>query len=454
MKKVSVVLPVYNEERYLKQCLDSLCGQTLKEIEIVCVDDGSTDNSLLILRDYEKRDSRIKVLTQKNQYAGAARNYGMDYAGGKYLLFLDSDDFVQLDMLDKLYRRAEQSQLDITICHYEYYDNLRKRKIAADFRDMDSFFPEDRDSFSGKDMAYAGIFQAVIGWAWDKLFRMDFVKECGYRFPHFRSSEDGFFVFMLMARAGRIGLLPESLVFHRIYNSDSLSNTMEQNWENGFKMLYLIREELERGGLYSLYRQSFISWAVEFQIYYLKAMHEKQAFYYCYGYIKEHVEPDWRLMGFEGNYLCGQNYVEQYRQVMDLQPEEFLFVMLREKEERILRAGKKGWVFPYELIPKGCRLILYGAGNIGREYYAQLKKTGYCSEVRLVDRRYKEYQKDEEPVESPEIILAGEFDYILLSIYDRKIQKDITMRLQSLGVQASKIISMTQAPHELGQEQG
>ena len=93
--KVSVIIPVYNVEDYLRQCLDSVINQTLKDIEIICVDDGSTDKSLEILHEYEKKDSRITVLTQKNQYAGVARNVGMSVATGKYFVFLDSDDFFE-----------------------------------------------------------------------------------------------------------------------------------------------------------------------------------------------------------------------------------------------------------------------------------------------------------------------------------------------------------------------
>ena len=92
--KVSVIIPVYNTENYLRECLDSVLAQTLREIEVICVDDGSTDNSLNILKEYQNKDTRIVVLTQENRSAGAARNYGLSIAKGKYLSFLDSDDFL------------------------------------------------------------------------------------------------------------------------------------------------------------------------------------------------------------------------------------------------------------------------------------------------------------------------------------------------------------------------
>ena len=97
--KVSVIIPVYNVEKYLGPCLDSILGQTLNNIEVICVDDGSTDRSLDILREYEKRDARVKVLTQPNTNAGAARNKGIQQARGEYLSFLDSDDHFDPTML-------------------------------------------------------------------------------------------------------------------------------------------------------------------------------------------------------------------------------------------------------------------------------------------------------------------------------------------------------------------
>ena len=94
--KVSVIIPVYNAEKYLRQCLDSVVNQTLRDIEIICVDDGSTDGSIEILREYEQKDSRVKVLCQKNQYAGVARNNGLSHASGEYVFFMDSDDYCNL----------------------------------------------------------------------------------------------------------------------------------------------------------------------------------------------------------------------------------------------------------------------------------------------------------------------------------------------------------------------
>lgn len=109
---VSVIIPVYNAAEFLKDGLNSLLKQTLREIEIICVDDGSTDGSLVILKEFEKTDARIRVIHQENQGAGAARNNGMDVARGKYLAFLDADDFFEKNMLKAAYDRAEETEAE------------------------------------------------------------------------------------------------------------------------------------------------------------------------------------------------------------------------------------------------------------------------------------------------------------------------------------------------------
>ena len=126
MPKVSIIIPVFNAEKYLEKCLDSLVNQTLEDIEIICIDDGSTDNSLEILKTYEQKDKRIKVLQQTNKKQGAARNYGIREAIGEYIGFVDSDDWAELDMFEKLYNKAISTDSDITMCKViDYNENTK-----------------------------------------------------------------------------------------------------------------------------------------------------------------------------------------------------------------------------------------------------------------------------------------------------------------------------------------
>ena len=123
--KVSVIIPVYNVEEYLRECLDSVVNQTLKEIEIICVDDGSTDSSLDILKEYAEKDNRITVMKQANLHAGVARNAGLSVAKGEYLSFLDSDDFFEKDMLEKMFLKVSSNLSDVIVCSNNLWDDKK-----------------------------------------------------------------------------------------------------------------------------------------------------------------------------------------------------------------------------------------------------------------------------------------------------------------------------------------
>ena len=149
MKKVSLIIPVYNVEKYLSKCLDSLVNQTLRDIEIICINDGSTDNSLKILEEYSKNDSRIIVINKENSGPSVARNSGMEIATGEYIGFVDSDDWIDLDYFEKLYNSAVENSADIAVasiirwrkCNQKYrikyeegsiYQNLNEKISACD----------------------------------------------------------------------------------------------------------------------------------------------------------------------------------------------------------------------------------------------------------------------------------------------------------------------------------
>ena len=121
MPKISVIIPVYNVEKYLSQCLDSILNQTFKDFECICVNDGSTDKSLAILQEYVNKDDRIKIINQENKGLSGARNSALKIVNGKYITFIDSDDFVTIDYLEKLINIAEKEDSDIVYCRHKMY---------------------------------------------------------------------------------------------------------------------------------------------------------------------------------------------------------------------------------------------------------------------------------------------------------------------------------------------
>lgn len=174
--KISIVLPVYNTGEYLNKGIESLLKQTLKDIEIICVNDGSTDNSLQILLDYQNKDNRIVVVSQKNCGAGVARNSGLKIAKGKYVIFLDPDDFFELNMLEKLYLRMELTNAEVCIFQGFYYDNKTKEIITSPVELLREECIPNQDVFSYRDIPNE-IFTITTGGAWNKIFRNDFIKK-------------------------------------------------------------------------------------------------------------------------------------------------------------------------------------------------------------------------------------------------------------------------------------
>lgn len=211
--KVSVIIPCYNAEKYLQECLDSVVSQTLKEIEIICVDDGSTDSTLRILEEYAAKDSRIRVLRQQNRFAGVARNNGMKIARGKYLCFLDADDVFHLEMLEKSVARAEKYSAEIVIWGgYTFTEKLSNAKTSKEILKF-SRLPWTR-LFPPLKIARR-LFQVGWGVPWNKLFLRSFIEENRLRFSETRSSNDIYFVFAAMAVAKKIVSLKQHLVYYR-----------------------------------------------------------------------------------------------------------------------------------------------------------------------------------------------------------------------------------------------
>lgn len=170
---LSIIVPVYNVENYLIRCLDSLVNQTLKEIEIICINDGSKDNSLNILEEYAKKDSRIIILNQENAGLSAARNAGMEIAKGEYIGFVDSDDWVDLDFFEKLYIAAKNNDCDIAVADFIREHPTKKKKRLNITKEEIFEKPEDK---------YLACKTYREGCVWNKIYRTEFLKSIDLKF--------------------------------------------------------------------------------------------------------------------------------------------------------------------------------------------------------------------------------------------------------------------------------
>lgn len=269
---VSVIIPCYNAEKNLMQCIESICSQTLEQMEIICVDDGSTDSTLEILHSYQEKDPRIRVIQQKNAGAGAARNVGLDCASGEYLSFLDADDFFEPDMLEKAVAAAEKWQADYIVFHADRYYSAQNRyeEMPWSVRDEDlpPYIP-----FSYRQLT-DNIFLSFVGWAWDKLFRRSFVLEHQLRFQEQRTTNDMLFVFSALICAKRIGVIQDVLAHQRRGSGDTLSVTREKSWHCFYDALLALRERLLRENIYWELEKDFINYSLHFCLWHLNSLAE------------------------------------------------------------------------------------------------------------------------------------------------------------------------------------
>lgn len=188
--KVSVVVPVYNGERFLKQCLDSIRRQTLKDIEIICVNDGSTDGSAEILAEYAAHDARFKIITQENKYIGAARNAGISAAQGEYIGFVDQDDTVSADYFEDLYQTAKAYDADVAIAGNVFQNTTRgyKRRISNE----DDLFVKQNKVIEPRAMNVSRLRIFV----WDRIYRRSFLEKYKVSSSLYRILYEDYYFFM------------------------------------------------------------------------------------------------------------------------------------------------------------------------------------------------------------------------------------------------------------------
>lgn len=261
MPTVSIIITVYNGAKYLNECLESVLSQTLSNIEVICVDDASTDDTPRILKDYQ---DKITILTNDvNCMAGESRNRGFHAATGEYVIFLDADDVFEPDMLEKAYNRASSCNADICVFMEDLFtDNVKK---CNNYHYAETLMESlgKKDFFSPSEVSDM-LFSLWNGWAWDKLIRREFILETGLRFQNLQSSNDGFFVHAAMATAHRISLLNEVLVHHRIGDGSSVSNTRDRAWESCLIYLKELKRYLVQKELYPTFERSYINWTSDF----------------------------------------------------------------------------------------------------------------------------------------------------------------------------------------------
>ena len=236
---VSVIIPVYNGEKYLKECIESLLNQTLKECEFIFIDDGSTDDSSIIINEYKSRDDRIKLINQKNQGVSVARNNGLKVARGKYIGFVDADDYVDKDMFYKLYLTSEDKNSDFIMCNF-------KTTVDGYEKTSTYYYPEyivmNRE-YIIENIIYKMIESGHLNAIWNKLYKKEIIYKYNIEFTEgMKMGEDGIFNFQYFQVADSFVYIPY-VGYH--YREVSGSATRNIKYMDYFKDdLYMYNQEL------------------------------------------------------------------------------------------------------------------------------------------------------------------------------------------------------------------
>ncbi|MCI5737765.1 MAG: glycosyltransferase [Methanobrevibacter ruminantium] len=251
MVKVSVVIPVYNVERYLEECLDSVINQTLEDIEIICINDGSTDNSLEILEDYVKKDNRIRIIDQENLGISTTRNNGLKVCRGKYVCFLDSDDYLELNTLRETYDISEKYSLDMCFFKLINFDENTKEQSTEEYFDM-GFLKElvGDNVFNHHDIG-ENLYRISVT-VHSKLFNRDLISDI--KFPEGLIFEDNAFFTEAMFKSERVFFLDKYL-YNRRLRADSITHTNNEAFIDWIEIYNLLIKITKDNGFYDDYKK-------------------------------------------------------------------------------------------------------------------------------------------------------------------------------------------------------
>lgn len=372
---VSIIVPCYNVEKYVENCLKSLIVQTYENLEIICVDDGSSDSTTDIIERYVKIDGRIRLIRQRNQYAGVARNNGLKYAIGKYVLFFDSDDFCDENMVCEMVTSAEKNDSDIVVCDARTYDEQMGTydEDVVFFRQSLVREYEKKGIVSYKDIPDYILLLASSG-PWNKLYKRDFIEREGLRFQASKRDNDEFFVLMSMALAVRISWVSKKFVNYRVNNPNSLQGfgDGEINVEDIVSTARALKAGLVERERYELLKKGMQN---QFLIRYVGLIEGQRSwinYKKVFDFTKKQVFKEFEIEKMKPEDVFFR--AAERLKIMECTAEEYMFWQWR----RIQNRKGERYSFPYRELKGSKRIGLYGAGVVGRAYYRQI-----CADKRL-----------------------------------------------------------------------
>lgn len=255
--EISVIIPVYNIENYLFECLQSILSQDISNIEVICVNDGSNDNSLAVMKNIKCQDKRIKIINTEHKGSGLARNLAITYASGKYILFVDGDDFLEKRALYKMLSKAEAENVDIVMFGAFSYYEKKKKKYAGTYDYKKIPYKYLNGVFSGKDSG--NDIAKFPSTSWTKLYNTDFIKKNNIKFQDIEIGQDQLFYFHSMITAKRISVLEKNLYNYRKNRKGSAMTVKKKKSFSPIYVFYGIEDLLKSKNALEKYKNILIN---------------------------------------------------------------------------------------------------------------------------------------------------------------------------------------------------
>ena len=379
MFEISVIIPVYNIEKYIERCIESIVRQSFQNIEIIAVDDGSTDKSGEILDSIARKNKKIKVIHKENGGVTSARIAGLESASGKWVGFVDGDDYISENMYEKLYTAAKENNVDAVYTQIYFVNYKNEITVVGNTLKTVIYEKENLDRLIENMFHYTGKKEGgMLVSVCCNIYKKETVTPIFLNIPkEIRLAEDAAFTYAYTSSREKIFVLNEPFYYYCRRENSSTEKIYNNYLIQVNKMWLFLKEHFEN--------------------------HRKAEI----------------LMPQLKKYIINKMFI------------------LKLFSNKILNL----YLFPYEKIEKDSNIIIYGAGEVGASYYRQLKKNNYCNVVLLADLRFNELSEKYYPVENPDKIKETNFDYILISVLSEKMAKSISVILkEKYNVKENKII--------------
>ena len=427
---VSIVVPVYNAADYLKESLGDILRQTYSDFELICVNDGSTDNSYEVLKAFADTDKRIRIVDKINGGGGSARNAGADMAQGEYLLFLDADDRFERDLLEKTVRLANKENCDVVIFSgNEFHYKTHEVKTSP------WLLQRIEGEYDGNPFHY------TTTTVWNKLYRRDYLTRFCIRHQEERvTAFSMYFTFFSLIYTSKISFLDEVLVHYRSDNPDSSMRRHDNSPLDTIKVLEAIWNRIEADDRLIDKRSIYVNFAI-------KNIFERTGWFKSYDAFSQ-VYDELHHGGFERIGLSSMNdcliedkcWLEQKKRMEECSLPEYLFTKEKDYEQRGI-LPRTVYYLPENIINKlnqeCCRVVIYGAGLVGNSYYLQLRKMENVNIVCWVDKNYKDIGF---PIQSTSDLNDIPYEYIIIAVEHDRYINEICATLSEMGVDSEKML--------------